>query len=213
MQTNSKRGLALGAALAGAAALAGGAYYYLRERSAPEPDYRTWETHGDFEIRAYPALIVAETIVEGARGEALQRGFRRLASYLKRATRTGHPIEMTAPVLQDGGDPMASQPPLFDDAMEGAWRTRFVMPAGRSRLDLPNPPPEVSLVDMAERRVAVVRFSGSMADAHLSAEEDRLRGWLARRGHDLDAAAEYAFYNSPMIPAPLRRLELWIPLS
>ena len=40
---------------------------------------------------------------------------------------------MTVPVMQDGGDPMASDPPLFDDDLEGAWRTRFVMPAGPRR--------------------------------------------------------------------------------
>jgi len=33
--------------------------------------------------------------------------------------------------------------------------------------------------------------------------EDRLRGWLSRQEERVEAEAEYAFYNSPMIPPPL----------
>ena len=45
------------------------------------------------------------------------------------------------------------------------------------------------------------------------AQEDRLRGWLAKRGVKSNGEPEYAFYNSPMIPGPLRRNEVWLALS
>jgi hypothetical protein len=156
---------------------------------------------------------VAETIVNGPRKEALSDGFRVLADYIFAKSRPGEPIEMTAPVMQDAGDPMASDPPLFDDELEGAWRTRFVMPAGRDADDLPEPPDGVDLVELAPRRVAVVSFSGRAEDRQLAEQEDRLRGWISRQGEASEAEPEYAFYNSPMIPPPLRRNEVWLPLD
>ena len=202
-----------GAAAVGAALLGGAAFYYLREKQTEEPDYRALISDGDYQIRDYPAVTVAETVVEGPRRDALDRGFRRLADYIFAKSREGEKLEMTVPVMQDGGDPMASDPPLFDDDLEGAWRTRFVMPSGRSSGDLPDPPEGVELVELPPRKVAVVSFSGIANDRLLSQQEDRLRGWLARRGEASEAEPEYAFYNSPMIPGPLRRNEVWLALS
>ena len=190
----------------GAALLGGAAFYYLREKAQGEPDYRALETDGDHQLREYPPLTVAETVVRGPRRDALDQGHRILAEYL-----SGEELPMMNPVVQDSGDPMASDPPLFDDELEGAWRTRFVMPAPRDQL--PEPPEGVELVDIPARKVAVVCFSGRWTDALLKEQEDRLRGWLAKRGERSNGEPEYAFYNSPMIPGPLRRNEVWLALS
>ncbi len=195
----------------GAALLGGAAFYYFREKSQGEPDYRALETDGDHQIRDYPALTVAETVVEGPRRDALDQGHRILADYLSAKSRDGEELAMMNPVIQDSGDPMASDPPLFDDDLQGAWRTRFVMPAGRQ--ELPDPPAGVELVELPARKVAVVCFSGRWTDQLLREQEDRLRGWLAKRGEKSDGEPEYAFYNSPMIPGPLRRNEVWLALS
>lgn len=197
----------------GAALLGGAAFLYFRERSAEQPDYRPLETDGDHQIRDYPALTVAETLVNGPRKDALADGFCILSNYLKAASKEGEKLKLAVPVMQDGGDPMASDPPLFDDDLEGAWRTRFVMPAGRSAADLPEPPEDVALVELPARKVAVVSFSGRPTDERLKEQEDRLRGWLARRGEKSSSEPEYAFYNSPLIPGPLRRNEVWLALT
>lgn len=212
MDKTMQRGLVAGAVAAGAA-LIGGAFYVLQERQTEEPDYRALKTDGDFQIRDYPALTVAETVVQGPRKAALGQGFSTIADYIFAKSRPGEKIEMTVPVMQDSGDPMASDPPLFDDDLEGAWRTRFVMPAGRTSDDLPDPPAGIELVDLAPRKVAVVSFTGRADDQMLADAEDRLRGWLARNGENAGAEPEYAFYNSPLIPGPLRRNEVWLALS
>ncbi len=203
--------------LAGAAAvgalIGGAAIYYLREKQTEEPDYRTLTTDGDYQIRDYPAMTVAETVVTGPRKRALGEGFGVLADYIFAKSRDGEQLPMTVPVMQDAGDPMASDPPLFDDELEGGWRTRFVMPDDREAGDLPPPPEGVALVELPPRKVAVVSFSGRPDDRDLAAQEDRLRGWLARRGEASEAEPEYAFYNSPVIPGPLRRNEVWLALG
>ena len=200
-------------AVAGAALVGGAVLYYLQERATEEPDYRTLRTDGDFQIRDYPEMVIAETIVRGQRRAALREGFRRLADYIFAKSRPGEALPMSVPVMQDSGDPMASDPPLFDDEMEGGWRTRFVMPPGRDAAALPDPPAEVDLVTLPPRKVAVVSFAGRPGDRDLAREEDRLRGWLARHGERSESEPEYAFYNSPMIPGPLRRNEIWLALE
>jgi DNA gyrase inhibitor GyrI len=202
-----------GAAAVGAALSGGAAFYYLREKQSEEPDYRALASDGDFQIRDYPAITVAQTLVDGPRKQALSDGFRVLADYILARSRGGEKLEMTVPVMQDGGDPMASDPPVFDDDLEGAWRTRFVMPTGRFTSDLPDPPEGVELVDLPPRRVAVVSFAGVADDKSLAEQEGRLRGWLVKRGESPAAEPEYAFYNSPMVPGPLRRNEVWLALS
>ena len=143
----------------------------------------------------------------------MDQGFRILADYLFAKSRDGEKLAMTVPVMQDSGDPMASDPPFFDDDLEGAWRTRFVMPEGRDADDLPEPPEGIELVELPARKVAVVSFAGRANDRLLAEQEDRLRGWLAKRGVNAGGEPEYAFYNSPMIPGPLRRNEVWLALS
>jgi hypothetical protein len=208
-----RRDVVAGAAAVGAVLVGAAAVYYFREKSAGQPDYRVLQSEGEFEIRSYPAITVAETIVAGARRDALSRGYRILSDYLTGESREGEPLPMAVPVLQDSGNPMASDPPLFDDTVEGRWRIRFVMPEGLSRSELPDPPDGVDIVELGERRVGAVRFSGLPSDSRLSEQEDRLRGWLARHDEPADTEPEYAFYNSPMIPPPLRRNEVLIPLA
>lgn len=212
MEKTVQRGMVAGAVVAGAA-LIGGAFYVLQERQTEEPDFRALKTDGDFQIRDYGAMTVAETVVQGPRKAALGEGFRIIADYIFAKSRDGEKIAMTVPVTQDSGDPMASDPPMFDDELEGAWRTRFVMPAGRTSDDLPEAPESIELVDLPPRRVAVVSFSGRADDKMLAQQEDRLRGWLARSGEKAGGEPEYAFYNSPIIPGPLRRNEVWLALS
>jgi hypothetical protein len=202
-----------GAAAVGAALMGGALVYFVREKMTDEPDFRALASDGDFQIRGYPAMTVAETVVFGPRKWALDEGYRALSDYISAKGRDGERLPMMVPVMMDSGDPMASDPPLFDDELEGGWRTRFVMPAGRSKTDLPAPSEGVELVELEQRRVGVVSFAGRPGDRGLAEQEDRLRGWLARRGEASEAEPEYAFYNSPVIPGPLRRNEVWVPLS
>ncbi len=155
---------------------------------------------------------MAETIVAGERKGALNEGYRILSDYLTAKSRAGEPLPMRVPVLQDAGNPMGSDPPLFDDALgDAGWRVRLTLPEDR---ELPEPPEGVSIVEIPARRVGVATFHGTADDRRLLAAEDRLRGWLARHGERCqDSEPEYAFYNSPMIPPLLRRCEVLLALG
>lgn len=186
------------AGLLGAAALA----FYLNERTAEKTRYTTEQEDGAFSVRRYPALLIAETQAPGERKAALNEGFDRLAAFIFAKERPGsdrRPIAMTAPVLSD--------------AVGDAWRTRFVMPRGFTEISLPRPAAGVRIDTLPARRVAAVRFAGTATDKQVARAEQRLRDWLAARDLEPAGAAEYAFYNSPFIPGPLRRNEVLLPLA
>lgn len=189
--------------LVGGTVAAAAAAYYAFERTSEQPKFTLVERDGAFEIRDYPELVVAETRATGAREPALNAGFRRLADYIfaKRRGDGGG----------SGGEKIAMTAPVLSSEQSGSWRTQFVMPSKYALDTLPKPADEVELTRRPARRVAVLRFSGKATDAVLAARTDELRGWLAKRGLR-GGAVEYAFYNSPFIPAPLRRNEVLITL-
>lgn len=194
MRVNAKW---VGAGLLAAAGAAAGAWYY-HERSTERPNHRTILEEDAFELRAYPPLLLAGTVTEGGRAQALDRGFAILADYIGARSRPGEAIATTAPVIAD-------------KAASG-WRTRFVMPGKWRRATLPPPPEGVEIEELPGRRVAVVRFAGTVGDRMLAEREAALRAWMRDKGLSADAPAEHAFYNSPFIPGRLRKNEIWIPV-
>ena len=187
-----------------AVATAATALLAYREKSVEQPVYRRIDGEDDIEVRDYPELLIAETTDAGDRLSALNAGFQRLADYIfaKRRGPGGDAtkIAMTAPVLSDRTE-------------RGAWRTRFVMPAKFRLKTLPAPDGGVRTATLPARRIAAMRFSGSAGDEALADHERRLRIWLAQRGYSPAGPVEYAFYNSPFVPPPLRHNEVLVPIA
>ena len=75
------------------------------------------------------------------------------------------------------------------------------------------PGPEVATATLPARRVAAIAFAGRASDTDLHDRERDLRDWLLARGERPTGPAEYAFYNSPFIPGPLRRNEVLLPIA
>ena len=65
-----------------------------------EPPFTVQFAQGNFELRDYPALAVAEVSVSGERKEAAGKGFRLLAGYIFGGNTRKQSIAMTAPVVQ-----------------------------------------------------------------------------------------------------------------
>jgi DNA gyrase inhibitor GyrI len=184
----------------GAAVAVGGAWFVWRASRAEEPDYQTIESDGAIEIRKYPPLVTAGTQVRGERQQALSEGFRTLADYIFAKSRSGPKLPMTAPVLADAPG-------------NGGWRTRFIMPSGKARAELPVAPDGVELVSEPAARVAAIRFSGRADDATLETKEAELRSWLQTKGLPHEGKAVHGFYNAPFLPGPFRRNEVLVRLS
>jgi DNA gyrase inhibitor GyrI len=186
----------LGIAALGAAAV------YAQYRQTEEPEFAVVSADADFELRDYPSLVVAEVSHSGSRERASGASFRRLAAYIFAQDRPagGESIAMTAPVLQDETQP-------------GEWRMRFVMPSKYTLDTLPPAPADIALTQVPARRMAAIRFSGNGSARDLALMEARLRDWMTGQGLMPAGEAEFAFYDAPMVPGPLRRNEVLIPVA
>lgn len=183
------------------AAMAAGVGYALLSRRGDEVEFHTVSRDGDFSVRDYPRLLVAETVVSGLRESALSVGFIRLADYVFGKGRPPGRVPLTVPVFADG-----------DEDGRG-WRTRLPMPRGTSVEALPDPSDGVRLRALPARRIAALRFFGPRGDGMLDAYEAELRAWIAWNGLSAAGPVEHAFYSAPLTPARLRRTEILIPLA
>ena len=101
--------------------------------SVETPEYRVVDGDGAFEVRRYAPMVTARVKRPGDRGTAVRAAFGPLSRYIFARDRAGEKIAMTAPVTQE---PAAS-----------GWTVSFIMPAGRTTADLPQPASDMSLVE------------------------------------------------------------------
>lgn len=179
--------------------------------AAPEPDYTVVLRDDPFEVRDYGGLVVAKTpMADGSRA-----AFGRLFDYISGENSGAREIEMTAPVLNTeraAGTRIAMTAPVLQSG-EGARDMVFILPARFTPETAPLPSdPDVTLASIAPRRVAVIRYSGSL-DGNAPAEEARLREWMDARGLEPAGPAEVAGYNPPWTLPSHRRNEVLIPVE
>jgi len=201
------------------AGLAAAGVAYARYRDTEEPDYDVLFSDGKFELRHYAPMIVAQTSHTGDRRRAQSASFKRLAAYIFGQDRPegGEKIDMTAPVLQSPVAPESGNgeptPTLQDQTRSGEWRMRFVMPSRYTLETLPPPPSDIALKAMPGRRLAAVRFGGVARESDLLVMEARLAEWIETQGYVATGDFEYAFYDAPMVPGPLRRNEVLVEIE
>lgn len=180
-----------------------------------EPRWTLLHREGAFEIRDYAPTLIAETEVTGARGAAINEGFRRLARFIFGANESNRSIAMTAPVAQRaGGTRIAMTAPVAQARSGDAWVVTFYMPPGSTLAALPRPLDEsVVLREIPSRRVAVLRFSGLATQRNLNTHAEALREAITARGEHATGAVTYAFYNPPWTLPWARRNEVMLELT
>jgi len=180
-----------------------------------EPPCTVELRHGDFEVRAYPPLIVAEVSVTGDRKDAAGKGFRLLAGYIFGDNTRRQKIAMTAPVVQSlGGETIATTAPVLQTGGEGTWVVRFIMPRGSTMNTLPRPNnSEVTLHALAAARMAVVRFSGLARQDDVAARTLALSRFIAAQHLRATGSPSLAQYDPPWTPWFMRRNEVMIPVA
>jgi hypothetical protein len=179
-----------------------------------EPAFSLERRAGELELRRYAPMIEARTWVEGADFDrALEAGFRRLAGYIFGGNARREELAMTGPVTAQG-ERLAMTGPVQARAVGGGHEVAFVMPVGRTLASLPRPTdPRVELLEVPERRIAVLRYRGRYRSERVEREARRLRALVSASG--LVAAGEpmFAGFDPPSTVPWLRRNELWLEIS
>jgi effector-binding domain-containing protein len=178
--------------------------------------YSVVESKKDYEIRLYPAHIVAETTVTGTYQEALNQGFRIVAGYIFGGNTKKEKIAMTTPVVEKTftSESIAMTAPVMA-TMEGESHViAFGMPRSYTLETLPIPTDSrVRIVTIPEKKMAVIRFSWSRTPARVELKKQQLL--LALKNDTLTTIGEpqYAGYNAPWTPPWMTRNEVLVEIK
>lgn len=184
-------------------------------RNTPEPEYQVLLRDGEFEIRTYPSLLVAETLVAADYTEAGSVGFKRLAGYIFGGNTRQERMAMTTPVLREAdGEEIAMTAPVLQQTDGRQWRMSFVMPAGYSLETLPIPlDADVVLRQLPAKKVAVLLYSGSLSEGIIARNSQKLLDWLNQRSIKPISPTRSAAYDPPWTIPMLRRNEIHVDLE
>ena len=187
----------------------------LSANATEEPPHTIVLEDGEFQIRQYDDMILAEVEVTGDMRRAGNSGFRPLAGYIFGDNTARESIEMTAPVTRKKSQKIEMTAPVTRIANPGdTWTVAFVMPKEWTMETLPVPNDQkITLRTEPGGLMATVRFSGRATEADFRAQETRLVSWITAQGYRVTGQSRYAGYNAPMVPGPLRRNEVMIPVA
>jgi hypothetical protein len=164
-------------------------------KSIEEPKYDLVYSAGSMEIRQYKASIQAVTKL--ASKKATTSGFQRLAGYIFGGNDDGASIAMTAPVQET----LETNEPAL----------AFTMPSDYRYDALPDPNDDsVSIVEVPERTMAVISFSGWATSAKIGNYLTELEQQLLSHGLESIGYPMLNQYNPPWTPPFLRRNEVMV---
>ncbi len=188
-----------------------GAYSAMAIEEAP---YEVVKVEGDFEVRDYAPLLLAETFVEGDFEAAGSRAFQRLFRYISGDNRSQTKISMTAPVSQQPGEKIDMTAPVGQQKSGDQWVVSFMMPASYDMATLPVPDnPLVTLRQVPARRMATIQYSGFWSEKNYQKNKLKLDLWIQKEGLMIRGEPIWARYNAPFVPWFMRRNEILVPVS
>ena len=163
--------------------------------------YEVVAEHEGFELRRYPAHLVAEVEVGGPFEVAGNLAFPRLARYIGGHNRPGSKVAMTAPVVQE------------KDPGTHRYIVGFVMPADLDETDLPEPAdPGLRTRAVPAHTAAAVRFSGPWLVRRFDRRAEQLLVAVDAVGLAVAGPVRYARFDPPWTPWFLRRNEVVVPV-
>jgi len=197
------------------AVMLGATLFGTQAMAVEEPAYKAVLQKGAFEVRDYPALVVAEVTVSGDQKEAAGKGFRLLAGYIFGGNTRRQSIAMTAPVAQaPASEKIAMTAPVTQFQTAGEWVVRFTMPSRYSMATLPEPnDPKVQLRALPPARFAVLKFSGLAGKDDVAAKTAELEKLVRANQLRATGPASLAQYDPPWTLWFMRRNEVMLPVA
>lgn len=184
-----------------------------------QADYTVVKKMDGYEIREYPAHIVAQTTVQGSYGESMGNGFRIVAGYIFGGNTEKESIAMTAPVVvqkskdETISESIAMTAPVVATKEGDSQIISFGMPRSYTLETLPIPnDSRVKIVMIPSKKYAVLQFSWYRSDARVNMMQEQLASALARDGVATQGSTAYAGYNAPWTPPWMIRNEVLVEL-
>jgi effector-binding domain-containing protein len=179
-------------------------------------EYSVLESKNEYEVRLYPAHIVAQTTVKGSYQEALNQGFRIVAGYIFGGNSKKESIAMTAPVVEKKSvsESIAMTAPVMVSIEGESHIIAFGMPRSYTLETLPTPnDARVQIVTIPEKKMAVMRFSWSRTDTRVQSKKQELLDALKKDNIIIVGEIQYAGYNAPWTPPWMTRNEVLVEIK
>jgi len=162
-------------------------------------DYTVKNKMKGYEIREYPAHIVAQTKVKDSYKESMNEGFKILAGYIFGGNTKKENIAMTAPVVATAN---------------GDFQIiSFGMPRSYTLETLPKPnDSRVEIAMVPAKKYGVIQFSFYPSETRIKKEQEKLLSALTRDGIVSSGNIAYAGYNPPWTAPWMMRHEVLVEL-
>jgi len=193
-----------------------------------EAKYDVVVTDGQFEVRHYAPILIAETIVEGDMDAASSKGFRLIADFIfgnnqQPDSDKKSKIAMTAPVTVEPQSskiamtaPVTVEPQAAESNMKTAksWRINFVMPSQYTMATIPKPKNNaVSLREVPRKYFVVLKYSGFNTMSRVQAKTDEAVEWATKRSYKIIGTPQLSRYDPPWTLPMFRRNEIMIEIA
>lgn len=193
-----------------------------------EPKYEVIQADGNFEIRKYAPLLVAETLIDGDMDEASNKGFRLIADYIfgnNQVADSGAAanISMTAPVTVEPVSkkiamtaPVTVEPQVSESNMQAAqkWRIHFVMPSQYTLANIPKPKNEAVILREIPSKIFLVHsYSWLNTLSRVQNKTDAALEWTNRKGLKVIGVPQLSRYDPPWTLPMFKRNEIMLEIA
>ena len=167
-------------------------------------EFKVLQTFKDFELREYLPCVIAEVKVSAKYSTASSAAFSSLFNYISQGNKSSQKIAMTAPVIaaQREGKPNTDE-----------WHVSFVMPAGSSYADMPDPnDSQVTLRALDTQTCVAKSFHGKATDELSRKFVQQLRTSATKANFALSDETRICRFDPPFKPGFLQYNEIVIPI-
>ena len=161
-----------------------GVLFAFKSDKIEMPAYSVIKKYGSMEIRQYPNMIVAQTmLMQSTQEQKMSGGFRTIAGYIFGGNESNQKIAMTAPVVMKMGDTASMY---------------FMMPKQYNSTQLPKPnSSKVEIVNERARVLAVIRFGGFSSEMKIEKYKNKLAAIISENNLKTTGPYMYMGYNAP----------------
>lgn len=184
----------------------------LAPRYGEEALFATLFSDGNYEIRLYEPLIIAQAASGGGYLQATREGYQRLTEYVSGNNLAQQTVSTNPPRGVAGTKPKIDlTTPYYEEYLNGVWLTSVAMPEQYSLATLPKPVDELITFEVLPRmRTAVITFLGYRSERLITSKADQLIQWVRQERLEAISPPRSVIFDSPLAMPGLRRHEIHI---
>lgn len=184
----------------------------LGQRTGEEALYATLFSDGNYEIRLYEPIIIAQAASGGNYLQATRSGYKRLTDYVSGNNLAQQTVNLNPPQLVAGTKPnIELTTPYYEEFLDGVWFTSVAMPEQYTLATLPKPVDELITFEALPRmRTAVITFSGYRSERLIISKANQLLQWMGQQKLESASPPRSVIFDSPLTIPGLRRHEIHI---